>query len=56
MTTTAQGLALLQATLASFPDAMRVLLKDERTRLGGFFERLRALRTTMLFLLDPQQS
>ena len=52
--TAAQGLALLQATLASFPEAT-VLLKDDRT-VEAVFTTPAGFRDNVLFLLDPQQS
>lgn len=52
--TAAQGMVLLQATLASFPEAT-VSMKDETT-VEAVFTTPAGFRDNVLFLLDAQQS
>ena len=51
--TGAHGLALLQATLASFPEA--TVQQQDESMITAVFTTLAGFRDDVIFLLDPQQ-
>jgi len=51
--TGAQGLALLQATLASFPEA--TVRRQDESMITAVFTTAAGFRDDVIFLLDPQQ-